>query len=91
MKGDWRAAVLKFWFGLEPKQWWSGGPELDHRIKQNFLELWTEKRGLPVEAFLTDPLEIGSKVSLREAHAAVPPTVRPSISRVGWPTPAGTL
>ena len=53
---DWRAAVLKFWFGLEPKQWWNGGTELDHRIKQNFLKLWFQKRQLPVEAFLTDPL-----------------------------------
>src|SRR6185369_14703223 len=25
------------------------------------------------------------------AQAAVPPTVRPSTSKVGWPTPAGTL
>ena len=24
-------------------------PELDHRIKQDFLKLWTEKRQLPVE------------------------------------------
>jgi uncharacterized protein (DUF924 family) len=54
--GDWRARVLKFWFGLKPEQWWRGGEELDHRIKQNFLRLWTEKRGLPVEFFLTDPL-----------------------------------
>jgi uncharacterized protein (DUF924 family) len=53
---DWRADVLKFWFGLEPKQWWNGGSELDHRIRQNFLKLWFEKRQLPVEAFLTDPL-----------------------------------
>jgi len=53
---DWRARVLKFWFGLEPDQWWRGGPELDHRIKQNFLKLWFEKRQLPTEAFLTDPL-----------------------------------
>jgi len=53
---DWRADVLKFWFALEPKQWWGGGSELDHRIKQNFLKLWFEKRQLPVEAFLTDPL-----------------------------------
>jgi uncharacterized protein (DUF924 family) len=53
---DWRAAVLKFWFGLEPRQWWSGGPDLDHRIKQNFLKLWAEKRELPADAFLTDPL-----------------------------------
>ena len=56
MNEDWRAAVLKFWFGLEPKRWWNGGPELDHRIRQNFLKLWTEKRELPVDAFLTDPL-----------------------------------
>ena len=49
---DWRSDVLKFWFGLEPKQWWNGGPELDHRIRQNFLKLWTEKRQLPVDAFL---------------------------------------
>ena len=56
MSGDWRADVLKFWFGLEPEQWWKGGPELDHRIKQDFLKLWFEKRQLPVEDFLTDPL-----------------------------------
>ena len=56
MSEDWRAAVLKFWFGLDPKQWWKRDPELDHCIKQNFLELWAEKRQLPVESFLTDPL-----------------------------------
>jgi uncharacterized protein (DUF924 family) len=54
--GDWRADVLKFWFGLDSKQWWSGGAELDHRIKQNFLKLWAAKRQLPVDAFLDDPL-----------------------------------
>jgi uncharacterized protein (DUF924 family) len=53
---DWRADVLKFWFGLKPEQWWGGGEELDHRIKQDFLKLWFEKRQLPAEAFLTDPL-----------------------------------
>jgi len=53
---DWRSDVLKFWFGLDPKQWWNGGAEFDHRIKQNFLKLWTEKRQLPVDAFLDDPL-----------------------------------
>lgn len=56
MIGDWRAHVLKFWFALKPEQWWRGGEELDHRIKQNFLRLWMEKRALPVESFLTDPL-----------------------------------
>jgi uncharacterized protein (DUF924 family) len=54
--GDWRSDVLKFWFGLTWKQWWSGDAELDHRIKQNFLKLWAEKRQLPVDAFTTDPL-----------------------------------
>jgi len=55
-EGDWRADVLKFWFGLDPKQWWKADPSLDLRIKQRFLKLWFEKRQLPVEAFLTDPL-----------------------------------
>jgi uncharacterized protein (DUF924 family) len=54
--GDWRADVLKFWFGLDKEQWWRGGPELDRRIKQGFLKLWAEKRQFPADAFLTDPL-----------------------------------
>lgn len=64
MSGDWRADVLKFWFGLDPAQWWDGGPELDHRIKQDFLKLWWEKRQLPVDAFLTDPLTAVAAVIL---------------------------
>ena len=56
MNPDWRADVLKFWFGLTYDQWWRGGPEIDHRIRQNFLKLWAEKRELPVERFLGDPL-----------------------------------
>ena len=56
MSQDWRADVLKFWFGLKSQQWWTTDSELDHLIKQNFLKLWAEKRQLPVEAFLTDPL-----------------------------------
>lgn len=61
---DWRSDVLKFWFGLQPKQWWNGGPELDHRIRQKFLKLWAEKRQLPVEAFLTDALTAVAAVIL---------------------------
>ena len=53
---DWRSEVLKFWFGLSNDEWWRGGPDLDHRIKQRFLKLWAEKRQLPVESFLEDPL-----------------------------------
>ena len=56
MTQDWRADVLKFWFGLTYDQWWRGGPEIDHRIRQNFLKLWAEKREMPVERFLGDPL-----------------------------------
>ena len=54
--GEWRAEVLKFWFGLDDKQWWRGGDALDHRIKEEFLELWHEKRQLPADSFTTDPL-----------------------------------
>jgi uncharacterized protein (DUF924 family) len=53
---EWRADVLKFWFGLEARQWWNGGAELDHRIREDFLMLWAEKRQLPVDDFLTDPV-----------------------------------
>jgi uncharacterized protein (DUF924 family) len=56
VSGDWRADVLRFWFALDPDQWWHGGRELDHRIRQAFLKLWFEKRQLPVDAFLTDEL-----------------------------------
>jgi uncharacterized protein (DUF924 family) len=61
---DWRADVLKFWFALRPEQWWDGGPEIDHRIREQFLKLWSEKRQLPVDAFLTDPLTAVAAVIL---------------------------
>jgi uncharacterized protein (DUF924 family) len=64
VSGDWRADVLRFWFGLMPDQWWNGGPELDQRIKQKFLKLWWEKRQLPLDAFLTDPLTAAAAVIL---------------------------
>lgn len=53
---DWRADVLRFWFALKPGQWWGGDPQLDQRIRQNFLKLWFEKRALQVDAFVGDPL-----------------------------------
>ena len=56
MSDDCRAQVLKFWFGLDPKLWWNGGADLDLQIRQRFLKLWAEKRQLPVDAFLDDPL-----------------------------------
>ena len=56
MSSDWRADVLKFWFGLSFDDWWGGEPELDHRIRETFLKLWADKRQLPAESFLDDPL-----------------------------------
>ena len=56
MSPDWRADLLKFWFGLKPEQHWKADPALDHLIRQRFLKLWTEKRQLPAESFLDDPL-----------------------------------
>ncbi len=56
MSADWRSDILKFWFALDPAQWWMTDPLLDHRIKQQFLKLWAEQRRRPVDAFLGDPL-----------------------------------
>ena len=53
---DWRSDVLKFWFGLSYDQHFRGGPDLDRLIRQRFLKLWAEKRQLPVDSFLIDPL-----------------------------------
>ena len=61
---DWRPHVHKFWFGLSREQWWNGGPDLDHRIRQDFLKLWAEKRQLPVDAFLDNPLTAAAAVIL---------------------------
>jgi len=53
---DWRGDVLKYWFGLESESWWNAGPEIDQEIRRRFLKLWSEKRELPVEAFVDHPL-----------------------------------
>ena len=56
MSQDWRADILKFWFGLTYDDWFRAEANLDHRVKQRFLKLWAEKRELPVASFLGDPL-----------------------------------
>lgn len=56
MNESWRADVLKFWFALDPAQWWKPQPELDDEVRRRFLKLWFEKRQLPVDQFLGDPL-----------------------------------
>ena len=53
---DWRADVLKFWFGLDYDHWFNSEPSLDDRIKLRFLKAWAEKRQLPPDTFLADPL-----------------------------------
>ena len=53
---DWRGDVLKFWFGLEPEQWWKADPQLDDEIRRRFLKLWATKRELPAENFLDHSL-----------------------------------
>ena len=53
---DWRGDVLRFWFGLDPDQWWKPDPDLDNRIRQDFLKSWVAQRELPASSFLGDPL-----------------------------------
>ncbi|MEO7654880.1 MAG: DUF924 family protein [Sphingomicrobium sp.] len=55
-RDDWRGDVLKFWFGVERRQWFSSDPALDHNIRERFLKLWREKQALPASNFLIDPL-----------------------------------
>ena len=52
---DWRRDVLAYWFGLDPGDWWRSDTAVDEDIRKRFLKLWTEKRQLPVSAFLDDP------------------------------------
>ena len=59
----WTEEVLTYWFGLDPKQWWRGGPELDAEIAKRFAKLWQEQRRNPLEHFLAG--------GPREALAAV--------------------
>jgi len=56
VSADWRGNVLKFWFALGYDQWWKADDALDHRVRQQFLKLWAEKRELPADCFFTDPL-----------------------------------
>jgi uncharacterized protein (DUF924 family) len=61
---DWRSDVLKFWFGLNPDQRWRGPPELDELIRDRFIDLWKDKRQLPPESFLDDPLTAAAAIIL---------------------------
>ena len=61
---DWRREVLSYWFGLDPEDWWRSMPAVDKDIRERFLELWKQKRQLPVNAFLDDPLTALASVIL---------------------------
>jgi uncharacterized protein (DUF924 family) len=53
---DWIGDVVRFWFGLDSKQWWKADPALDAAVRERFEHLWSEKRRLPVHCFLDHPL-----------------------------------
>ncbi|MEO7240142.1 MAG: DUF924 family protein [Sphingomicrobium sp.] len=52
---EWIGDVVRFWFGLDPTQWWQPDPALDADIRERFLDLWTAKRQFPATSFLGDP------------------------------------
>lgn len=56
MPTGWIKDVIQFWFRLDSERWWKAGPELDEEIRRRFLRLWAEKRELPADRFLDDPL-----------------------------------
>ena len=58
----WTEDVLSYWFGLDPKQWWNGGAELDADIAKRFATLWDKQRSRPLSDFLA---------SARDAVAAI--------------------
>lgn len=61
---EWRDEVLGFWFGLDPKQWWNGGAELDTQIRKRFAKLWEAERSRSVLDFLKGPREALATVVL---------------------------
>ena len=65
---DWRGDVLNFWFGLDPKRWWTADEELDAEIRRRFLKLWSEKRELPPASFLDHPLTALAAVVLFDQY-----------------------
>ena len=61
---DWRRDVLTYWFGLDPKQWFRSGREIDEEIRERFHDVWAQERQLPVSSFLDDPLSALAAVIL---------------------------
>ena len=55
-EADWRRDVLTFWFGFDQQQWFEADPAFDEEMRERFSNLYEQKRRLPAESFLTDPL-----------------------------------
>ena len=66
--GDWRGEVLRFWFELDQQQWWVPDEALDHRVREQFLKLWSEKQALPADKFLIDALTALAAVILFDQY-----------------------
>ena len=50
----WEDEILSFWFGLDPRQWWSD-KSLDAQIRKRFHALWAKERQCPPEQLLRRP------------------------------------
>ena len=53
---DWIGDVVRFWFGQPDENWWKADPAFDEEVRERFHGLWDEKRQLPADCFLGDPL-----------------------------------
>jgi len=53
---DWIGDVVRFWFGQPDERWWKADPAFDEEVRERFHGLWDEKRQLPADCFLGDPL-----------------------------------
>ena len=49
---DWVGEVYRFWFGLEPAQWFAADPRLDDTIRRRFYELYRTLESRPPAATL---------------------------------------
>ena len=53
---DWAGEILDFWFGeLTPADWFSGGKELDERIRDRFSDLYLQLSQETPQVAMTDP------------------------------------
>lgn len=53
----WADEVTRFWFALPKTRWFKRDAAFDAEIRERFLDLWEEQRGLTVDAVLGSPTE----------------------------------